>query len=97
MTDPFFKTDPNVNQNQQSPQEDNKKKADDMLAKQKQLELEFLKLNDYLKNNTLTNEQKLSVQQQMQQLDFQYKQNASILKSLGIGQSSVKVNTQTKS
>jgi len=46
------------------------------------LEQEFLKLNDYLKNNNLNNEQKLSIQQQMQQLDFQYKQNASVLKSL---------------
>ena len=82
MTDPFFKTAPNVNQDKQSQQGDNQKKAEDVLAKQKQLEQEFLKLNDYLKNNTLTNEQRASVQQQMQQLDFQYKQNASILKSL---------------
>jgi hypothetical protein len=82
MTDPFFTTVPNANQNQQSQLDDNKKKADDVLAKQKQLEQEFFKLNDYLKNSNLTNEQKISIQQQMQQLDFQYKQNASLLKSL---------------
>jgi hypothetical protein len=82
MTDPFFKNVPNTNQNNQSSQDDNIKKIDEMQYKQKQLEQEFLKLNDYLKNNVLTNEQKSSVQQQMQQLDFQYKQNASILKSL---------------
>jgi|GEM_PF-4797674 len=82
MTDPFFRTSSNINQNNQFPKDDNRKKADDILVKQKQLEQEFLKLNDYLKNNNLNNEQKLSIQQQMQQLDFQYKQNASVLKSL---------------
>ena len=81
MTDPFFKTDLNINQNSKNSQDDNKK-TDDILSKQKQLEQEFLKLNDYLKNDNLTNEQKISLQKQMQQLDFQYKQNASILKSL---------------
>lgn len=97
MTDPFFRTSSNINQNNQFPKDDNRKKADDILVKQKQLEQEFLKLNDYLKNNNLNNEQKLSIQQQMQQLDFQYKQNASVLKSLWVGQSSVKANTQEKS
>ncbi|MFZ2911693.1 MAG: PKD domain-containing protein [Candidatus Absconditicoccaceae bacterium] len=97
MTDPFFKTVSNASQNTNYSQEDNVKKIDEIQYKQKQLEQEFLKLNDYLKNNVLTNEQKVSVQQQMQQLDFQYKQNASILKSLGVGESSVKVNTQQKS
>ncbi len=97
MTDPFFTTVPNANQNQQSQLDDNKKKADDVLAKQKQLEQEFFKLNDYLKNSNLTNEQKISIQQQMQQLDFQYKQNASLLKSLWVWQWSVKSNTQTQS
>ena len=97
MTDPFFKTASNSNQDTKSLQEDNIKKIDEMQRKQKQLEQEFLKLNDYLKNNVLTNEQKASIEQQMQQLDFQYKQNASTLKSLWVWQSSVKVNTQEKS
>ena len=97
MTDPFFKTATNTSQDKQSQLNDNKKRVDELTLKQKQLEQEFLKLNDYLKNGALTNEQKVSIQQQMQQLDFQYKQNATALKSLWIWESSVKVNTQIKS
>jgi hypothetical protein len=82
MTDPFFKTATNTSQDKQSQLNDNKKRVDELTLKQKQLEQEFLKLNDYLKNGALTNEQKVSIQQQMQQLDFQYKQNATALKSL---------------
>ena len=82
MTDLFFKTASNANQDTQFQQDNNKKRADEIIAKQKQLEQEFLKLNDYLKNSVLANEQKISIQQKMQQLDFQYKQNVSILKSL---------------
>ncbi|MCF7835341.1 hypothetical protein K9M48_04865 [Candidatus Gracilibacteria bacterium] len=96
MADPFFSTG-NVGQTNNSANKDvNKAKIEAILADQKKLEDEFLKLNNYLKTQGITNEQKIEVQKKMQQLDFQYKQNISSLKSLGVGQSSVKTsNTST--
>jgi hypothetical protein len=95
MTDPFFRSAWNANQQAVSQSSEDQKKIQDIMNEQKKMEEDFLQLNDYLKNASLTDAQKLSVQNQMQQLDFRYKQNINLLKSLGVGTPSVKANSKT--
>lgn len=91
MADPFFST-WNVSQ---STDQSNKQKVELILSQQKKLEEEFLKLNSQLKLQWISDQQKTDIQKKMQQLDFEYKQNISTLKSLGVWTSSVKANSQS--
>jgi len=97
MTDPFFRVNDNVKKDDNIPPKefDKNSRIDELKLQQKKLEEEFLNLNNYLKQKELSTQQKLSIQKKMQELDFEYKKNASELKSLWFG-SSVKANTKTK-
>ncbi len=82
MTDPFFKLGPNADKNIEKKNTDqDKKKIELILSMQNELEKEFLKLNDYLKSPQITKEKRDMIQEQMQKLDFEYKKNASVLKT----------------
>jgi hypothetical protein len=82
MTDPFFKLGPNVDKNIEKKRTDeDKKKIDLILSMQNELEKEFLKLNEYLKSPDISKEKRELIQDQMQKLDFEYKKNASVLKT----------------
>lgn len=97
MTDPFFKLGPNTDKNIEKKNTDqDKKKIELLLSMQNDLEKEFLKLNDHLKSPDITKEKKDMIQEQMQKLDFEYKKNASVLKTFWIGSSSEKAKVAVK-